>query len=133
VRPGDTLSSLAASVYSEVSPLVLDLVMCVNPGIDSIDCMSPGRTLLFPDVSPAKLVRRTLKGHPVIDAVTVSTAAEAVALRAGPANRGYPVSVLPVSVSTTQQWFRVEVGESHAPEEAVRFWHSMPCQEWIFP
>jgi general secretion pathway protein A len=132
VRPGDTLSSLAASVYGEVSPLALDLVMSANPEIKSIDRISVGHTLLFPDVSPERLVRRTPDGNHAIHAVTVSSAARATELQARLTQQGYTVTVLPVTISPSQQWFRVLVGEFDAPEGAVKFWRSMRWQEQAF-
>ena len=118
------MSSLAASVYGDASPLALDLVMSVNPEVKSIDRISVGHTLLFPDVSPERLVRRTADGRHVIHAATVSSAARAAELQARLRQQGHTVSILPVSVSATQQWFRVLVGEFHAAEDAVKFWRS---------
>ena len=125
VRPGGTLSSMATSVYGEASPLVLDLVLSANPELKSIDRISVGQMLVFPQISPASLVRRTPDGHHVIHAVTVSSAAKAAELQASISQQGYTVEVRPVPVSATQQWFRVVVGEFDAPEGALRFWHSM--------
>ena len=125
VRPGDTLSSMATSVYGEASPLALDLVMSANPELKSIDRISVGHELVFPDITPESLVRRTPDGHHVIHVVTVSSAARAAELRAKISQQGFTVSVLPVPVSASQQWFRVLVGEFDAPEGALRFWRSM--------
>jgi phage tail protein X len=125
VRPGDTLSSMATAVYGEASPLVLDLVMSANPELKSIDRISVGHELLFPDITPHSLVRRTTDGRHVIHAVTVSSAARASELRARISQQGYTVSVLPVPVSASQQWFRVMVGEFDALDGAVKFWRSM--------
>jgi phage tail protein X len=125
VRPGDTLSSMAASVYGESSPLALDLVMSANPELKSIDRIDVGHTLVFPDISPHSLVRRTPDGHHVIHAMTVSSAAKATELRTRISRQGYAVTVLPVPAAASQQWFRLLVGEFDTPEGAVRFWHSV--------
>jgi general secretion pathway protein A len=125
VRPGDTLSSMAASVYGEASPLALDLVMSANPELKSIDRIDVGHTLVFPDISPQSLVRRTPGGHHVIHAMTVSSAAKAMELRTRISRQGYAVTVLPVPVAASQQWFRLVVGEFDTPEGAVRFWRSV--------
>ena len=125
VRPGDTLSSMATSVYGEASPLVLDLVMSANPELKSIDRISVGHELVFPTITPESLVRRTADGRHVIHAVTVSSAAKASELQARISQQGYAVSVLPVPISASQQWFRVLVGEFDAPEGAAKFWRSM--------
>ena len=125
VRPGDTLSSMATSVYGEASPLVLDLVMTANPELKSIDRISVGHELVFPNITPESLVRRTPDGRHVIHAVTVSSTARAAELQARISQQGYVVSVLPVPISASQQWFRVLVGEFDAPDGAVKFWRSM--------
>ena len=125
VRPGDTLSSMAASIYGEASPLALDLVMSANPELKSIDRIDVGHMLVFPDISPQSLVRQTPDGHHVIHAMTVSSAAKATELRTRISRQGYAVTVLPVPVAASQQWFRLLVGEFDTPEGAVRFWRSM--------
>lgn len=125
VRPGDTLISMATSVYGEASPLVLDRVLSVNPALKDIDRIIIGQVMVFPEISPASLVRRIANGHHIIHAVTVSSAAKAAELQAKISQQGYTVSVLPVPVSASQQWFRVLVGEFDAPEGALRFWRSM--------
>jgi phage tail protein X len=125
VRPGDTLSSMAASIYGEASQLALDLVMSANPELKSIDRIDVGHTLVFPDISPQSLVRQTPDGHHVIHAMTVSSAAKATELRTRISRQGYAVTVLPVPVAASQQWFRLLVGEFDTPEGAVRFWRSM--------
>ena len=125
VRPGDTLSSMATSVYGEASPLVLDLVMSANPELNSIDRISVGHELVFPTITPESLVRRTPDGRHVIHAATVSSAARASELQTRISQQGYAVSVLPVPISASQQWFRVLVGGFDAPDGAVKFWRSM--------
>jgi general secretion pathway protein A len=132
VLPGDTLRSLAKSVYGEASLLVLDRVMGVNPELKSVEHISIGHKLLFPDLSPERLVHQTVAGKHVIHAVTLSSAAEATELQARLSQQGYTVSILPVSISATQQWFRVLVGEFDEPQGAVRFWQSMKWQERAF-
>ena len=116
---------MATSVYGEASPLVLDLVMSANPELKSIDRISVGHELVFPNITPESLVRRTPDGRHVIHAVTVSSAARASELQARISQQGYAVSVLPVPISASQQWFRVLVGEFDAPDGAVKFWRSM--------
>jgi type II secretory pathway predicted ATPase ExeA len=125
VRPGDTLSSMATSVYGEASPLVLDLVMHANPELKSLDRISVGQQLVFPHITPEGLVRRTSNGRHVIHAATVSSAARASELQAKISQQGYAVSVFPIPISASQQWFRVLVGEFDAPDGAVKFWRSM--------
>jgi general secretion pathway protein A len=125
VRPGDTLSRMAASIYGEASPLALDLVLSANPELKSIDRIDVGHTLVFPDISPQSLVRRTPEGHHIIHAMTVSSAAKAMELRTRISRQGYAVTVLPVPVAASQQWFRLLVGGFDSPEGAVQFWRSM--------
>jgi cell division septation protein DedD len=78
------------------------------------------------------LVRWTSEGRYLIHAATVSSMAKATELQARLSQQGYTVSVLPVPVSATQQWFRLFVGEFDAPEGATRFWHSMKWKERVF-
>jgi general secretion pathway protein A len=125
VRPGDTLSSMATAAYGEASPLVLDLVMSANPELKSINRITVGHELVFPTITPESLVHRTPNGRHVIHAATVSSAARASELQAKISQQGYAVSVVPVPISASQQWFRVLVGEFDAPDGAVQFWRSM--------
>jgi hypothetical protein len=116
---------MATSVYGEASPLVLDLVMHANPELKSLDRISVGQQLVFPHITPEGLVRRTSNGRHVIHAATVSSAARASELQAKISQQGYAVSVFPIPISASQQWFRVLVGEFDAPDGAVKFWRSM--------
>jgi hypothetical protein len=116
---------MATAVYGEASPLILDLVMSANPEIKSIDRISVGHELVFPSITPESLVQRTADGRHVIHALTVSSAARATELQARISRQGYSVSVLPIAISASQQWFRLVVGDFEAPEGAVRFWRSM--------
>jgi general secretion pathway protein A len=129
VRQGDMLSRLATSVYGEATPLALDLVKAANPRLQSVDFLSVGQQLLFPELSPAALMQRTLAGKIVLHAATVPSMGRASELRTRWSQQGYTVTLNPTWVSPTQQWFRVFVGDFDDANAATLFWHTLKGSE----
>jgi phage tail protein X len=76
VRRGDTLFNLASRAYGAANFTTIDILRAANPGIDDVDMILAGNTLLFPDPGPGSRV--VGGGHEVaVLAITTPTLVQA--------------------------------------------------------
>ncbi len=122
VRPGDTLTELAARRYGRVSFTLLDAIKSANPSIGDIDLIWAGQSLVLPPIDGALRVRQEEDGGYtawVISAGSLQSAQDYVAQLAEMGFAGR-ISLVSTDAGPRTRFVRIWVGGFDSAEEAGR-------------
>jgi len=122
VRPGDTLTELAARRYGRVSFTLLDAIKSANPSIGDIDLIWAGQNLVLPPIDGALRVRQEEDGGYtawVISAGSFQSAQDYVTRLAEMGFAGR-ISLVSTDAGPRTRFVRIWVGGFDSAEEAGR-------------
>lgn len=122
VRPGDTLTELAAKRYGRVSFTLLDAIKSANPSIGDIDLIWAGQNLVLPPIDGALTVRQEEDGGYAAWVISAGSlqSAQGYVTRLGDMGFAGRISLVSTDAGRRTRFVRIWVGGFDSAEEADR-------------
>jgi phage tail protein X len=112
-----TLTSLAVKHYGSANPMLLDLILEMNPGITDLDVILQGQNVRLPIVTDTTAILKFPEGAYKIHIGTFMQQGKAAEYRRGLDFKGKTVEIEPRKVSGKKTWYRILAGPYPTQEE----------------
>ncbi len=114
-----TLTSLAVIHYGHSSPMLLNLILEMNPEIADIDRIFQGQTIRLPEITDASAILAISENSFKIQIGTVTRRREIRDLQQALQLKDEDVEIVSRRVSPSQWWYRVLVGPYPSREDCL--------------
>ncbi|MGE5855649.1 MAG: SPOR domain-containing protein, partial [Syntrophaceae bacterium] len=112
-----TLTSLAVIHYGHSNPMLLDLILEMNPEITDIDRIYHGQTLRLPEINDSSAILAFSGNSFKIQLGTFTTKNEIMDLQQALHLKNEEIEIVSRRVSPSQWWYRVLVGPYPSKED----------------
>ncbi len=112
-----TLTTLAVAHYGYSSPMLLDLILEMNPDITDLDVILQGQRIRLPDITDATAILKFSEASYTIHLGTFTVQDKGMEYRHGLVLNGKNSEIVSRKVSGRKLWYRLLVGPYRTPEE----------------
>jgi phage tail protein X len=132
-KPGDIISALATKEYGTLTDTIFDIIKRANPGIEDLNMIYVGDTVILPPLDIESLVMQNDDGTFSIHLATFPSDADGLKLQEAFSNNHYKISMRPVKILGNQAWQRVTLGYFPDRASAIEYIRAVDVDSALFP